>query len=204
MSDLLTYFEARLPSMLDLLTKLVEYETPSNDKARVDRLITFIEGECAARGAASVERYPLQDVGDALLAKWNDDAPGKPILFMCHQDTVHPVGMLVTNPAHVEDGKFYGPGALDMKAGTMLALETIQGLRECGDLPARPIWLLVTSDEEIGSEASEPIIVQTAQQAALVLCMEPAAVDEALKIQRKTQSRGSAVMRIIEDKNADE
>lgn len=185
MSDMIAYFETRIPLMLDLLTELVRRESPSDDKAAVDAVITYVGEAAQARGAASIERFPLSEVGDCLLAKWNPDAEGQPILFICHQDTVHPIGSLAKMPIRVDDGKFYGPGALDMKAGTMLALETIEGLRARGDLPARPIWLLATSDEEIGTHHCEPIIERAARQAALVLCMEPAAVDEALKIQRK-------------------
>jgi glutamate carboxypeptidase len=185
MTDLLTTFQDRTPAIVDLLARLVEHESPSDDKAMVDRLITFIHDAAQVRGASSLRRFPTQDVGDCLLAKWNESAPGKPILFLCHADTVHPAGTLAGHPVRQDDGRLYGPGALDMKAGIALALEVIEGLRARGDLPARPIWLLVTSDEEIGSGTSEPIIVETAQQAGLVLTMEPAAPGEALKIARK-------------------
>jgi glutamate carboxypeptidase len=184
MSDYRAYFEARLPAMLDLLTKLVTLESPSHDKRLVDRVVMFAAEEASQRGA-QITHYPMQDVGDLALAKWNADAPGKPILFLCHLDTVHPAGTLAGRPVRIEDGRFYAPGALDMKAGAMLALEVISGLRERGEFPARPIWLLFTSDEEIGSPESEPVIEQVARQAGLVLTMEPAAAGEALKIARK-------------------
>jgi glutamate carboxypeptidase len=184
MMDYQAYFEGRLPSMLDLLTKLVTLESPSDDKRLVDRVVMFAADEASNRGA-QITHFPMQDVGDLALAKWNADAPGKPILFLCHLDTVHPAGTLAGRPVRVDDGRFYGPGALDMKAGAMLALEVISALRERGELPPRPIWLLLTSDEEIGSPASEPVIEQVARQAGLVLTMEPAAPGEALKIARK-------------------
>lgn len=184
MLDYLNYFEAKLPSMLDLLSRLVTLESPSDDKTLVDRVVMFAADEASNRGAA-ITHFPMQDVGDLALAKWNADAPGKPILFLCHLDTVHPAGTLAGRPVRIEDGRFYGPGALDMKAGAMLVLEVISGLRERGELPPRPIWLLLTSDEEIGSPASEPVIEQVAREAGLVLTMEPAAPGEALKIARK-------------------
>jgi glutamate carboxypeptidase len=184
MSEYQTYFEGRLPSMLDLLTRLVDLESPSDDKQMVDRVVMFAADEASNRGA-KITHFPMQDVGDLALAKWNADAPGKPILFLCHLDTVHPAGTLAGRPVRIEDGRFYGPGALDMKAGAMLALEVISGLRERDELPHRPIWLLLTSDEEIGSPASEPVIEQVAREVGLVLTMEPAAPGEALKIARK-------------------
>ena len=43
------------------------------------------------------------------------------------------------------------PGAIDMKGGITVATWAIRGLVERSELPRRPIWLLMTSDEEVGS-----------------------------------------------------
>ena len=48
-----------------------------------------------------------------------------------------------------------------------------------------PIWLLMTTDEEIGSPHSEELIVEVARQCELVLVMEPALPNEAFKTSRK-------------------
>ncbi len=181
----LKYFIERQQEMLAQLTALVERESFTREKELVDRLVDFMEARFKAL-AAEVERFPQTDVGDFLLAKWNAHLPGEPYLFLAHIDTVHPPGSLAKMPVRIEDEtRFYGPGALDMKAGIVIALEAIDALQRHGQLPQRPIHFLLTSDEEIGSPFSEAVIKRQAADCALVLVMEPATKEGAIKTWRK-------------------
>lgn len=184
MSNLLQHFQNHTQDMVDLLTAMVEYETPSDDKALVDAFGAFMEGQFKAMGA-TVTRYTQTEVGDCLLAKWHENAPGKPILFLVHIDTVWAEGTLNTMPIRIDDGRLYGPGAVDMKGGIVVMLSALRGLSERGEMPERPIWVLMNTDEEIGSKASTPLIEEAASQAGLVLVMEPGTKDGAIKIARK-------------------
>ncbi len=131
MSDLLSYFQSQRDQMVELLTTLVNFETPTLDKALVDAMGAYMEQQFRALGASSVTRLPNEIVGDALLAKWNEDAPGKPIMFLIHTDTVWPAGTLAQRPVRIdEDGRLYGPGAIDMKGGITIVLSALRGLRE--------------------------------------------------------------------------
>jgi glutamate carboxypeptidase len=186
MSELVSYFKSQQQTMVDLLTTLVGYETFTTAKEHVDKLGAFMEAQFMALGASSVERIPRADVGDFLLAKWNENAPGKPIMFLIHIDTVWPIGTLAERPVTIdEDGRLFGPGAVDMKGGITIVLTALRGLRELDQFPERPIWVLMTTDEEVGSIHSEDIIKEVASQCGLVLVMEPATPEEALKTQRK-------------------
>ena len=185
MSDLLSYFTDRTESMLDTLTEMVERESFTRENAHVDLLVDWMQERFRAMSADSVFRYPQEECGDFLLAKWNEDAPGKPFLFMVHVDTVHPIGSLQTMPIKIEDGRYYGPGSFDMKGGTVIALEAISGLIARGQLPVRPIHFLVTTEEEIGSPVSEPLIKQLATDCELVLVTEPATKEGTIKTWRK-------------------
>ena len=185
MSEFLQLFRSRRHEMLELLTALVERESPTGEKAQVDILVDFVEAKLNALGSDSVERFPQTEVGDFLLATWNRAAPGKPYLFLVHIDTVHPIGSLNTMPLRVEDGRYYGPGALDMKAGAVIVLEAVRALVEREQLPNRPIHLLVTTDEEIGSPFSEALIKQVASGCDLVLVTEPATKEGTIKTWRK-------------------
>lgn len=185
MSDLLKYFQSKQPEMVDYLTTLVNYESHTQNKPYVDKLGAFMEAQFRSMGA-SVTHYSQERVGDFVLAKWNANAPGKPIMFLIHIDTVWPVGTLAERPVRIdEEGKLFGPGAIDMKGGITVAMWAIRGLIERNELPKRPIWILMTSDEEIGSVHSEPVIKEIAAQCGLVLVMEPATKEEALKTWRK-------------------
>ena len=171
--------------MLDLLAALVRRESFTREKEHVDRLVDYMQELFQSLGASTIQRFPQSEVGDFLLAKWNEKAAGKPFLFLAHIDTVHPIGSLATMPIKIEDRRLYGPGALDMKAGVVIALEAIRALNERSHLPRRPICFLLTTDEEIGSPYSEALITELAKPCELVLVMEPATKEGAIKTWRK-------------------
>jgi len=177
-------FQELTPALLDCLRQLVEIESPSTDKAAVDRVGAFIAAAARQLGAEIVVDRQTQ-VGDNLLARWGGSAEQNGILLLCHMDTVFDVGTLAQRPTGVEDGRFYGPGALDMKAGIAIALGALSMLRQKDAWPSRPITLLCTSDEETGSYHSRQIIESEARRADLALCLEPALPDGALKTSRK-------------------
>ncbi len=185
MSDLLRYFQDRREALITTLTTLVNFETPTLNKPLVDAMGAFMEQQFRDLGADEVVRYPQATVGDVLWAKWNVNATGKPILFLIHTDTVWKQGTLAERPVRIEDGILYGPGAIDMKGGITLVLEALRGLKDRGELPNRPIWVLMTTDEEVGSIYSTDIIKDVAGQSGLTLVMEPATPEEALKTWRK-------------------
>ncbi len=185
MSDLVNFFKPRQQAMIDLLRDLVLLESPTIQKTAVDQLGAYLSEQCLADGA-TVEPHPRAMAGNNLLAKWNVDAPGKPILILSHMDTVWPLGTVADRlPTLDGEGRLYGPGALDMKGGIVIALEAVKGLQKRGELPDRPIWYLLTSDEEMGSKHSQELIEQCAKGAALVLVTEPPNADGSLKSWRK-------------------
>lgn len=185
MTNLLDYFKNRQSAMLDLLAETVQRESFTREKASVDRLVDFMGAQFESLGASSAQRYPQSEAGDFLLAKWNENISAKPYLFLAHVDTAHPIGSLETMPIKLADGRFYGPGALDMKAGAVIALEAIRGLRERNQMPRRPIHFLLTTDEEIGSPYSEALIKEQGAACELALVMEPATKEGAIKTWRK-------------------
>jgi glutamate carboxypeptidase len=184
MSDLLSYCRDHADDMVDLLKTLIKYETFTVEKAAVDRLGEYMTGLLEGMDA-TVTRIPREEVGDILLAKWHADAPGKPITFVCHMDTVWPLGTLAARPIRVEEGRLYAPGSIDMKAGLTVMVSSIKALQDRGEFPTRPIWALITSDEEIGSVHSRDVIMDIAKQSGLCLIMEPATPEGALKTWRK-------------------
>ena len=163
-----------------LLKLLVETESPSHDKAAVDR-VGGILAEEARRLSAQVEIIPNQETGNHVMSKWENGKDG--ILILCHMDTVFPLGTIQKTPYREADGKIYGPGTLDMKAGIVIALAALEEAQQSG--LNRPVTLLCTSDEEIGSHTSRALIESLAKESALVLVMEGALLDGSLKTWRK-------------------
>jgi glutamate carboxypeptidase len=185
-------FEARKNDMIALLKKLVESESPSNDKAAVDRVGTLVAEECHRLGA-DVEFVSNRITGDHVVARFSphpNPSPvgrwiqGEGVLLMHHMDTVFPLGTLEKMPFYEKDDKIFGPGVLDMKGGIVVSLAAISALKEAG-LLKRPVTLLATSDEEIGSGTSHELIKALAKEAELVLVMESGLLDGSLKTWRK-------------------
>lgn len=181
---LVDFYQQRTTEIVELITRLANFETPTGSKPHVDVMGREIESILRDLGA-DVTRFPKEQVGDILLAKWNANAPGKPILFMMHMDTVWGLGTLAERPVHVENNRLIGPGTWDMKGSIALVLSVLKGLRERGEFPNRPIWAMFTTDEETGSLHSVNEIEAAAQQAGLCLVMEFAAVNGGLKTWRK-------------------
>lgn len=168
--------------MRTLLRKLVEIESPSHDKAAVDRVGAVVADECRRLGA-DVEIIPNQQTGDLVLARFQPSTqnPQRPILILCHMDTVFPLGTIQKFPYSEADGKIHGPGTLDMKSGIVVALAALAN----GASGSRPVWALFTSDEEIGSHTSRVHIERLARECEVVFVPEGALVDGSLKTWRK-------------------
>jgi glutamate carboxypeptidase len=166
------------------LKSLVETESPSHDKAAVDRVGVLVAEE-ARRLGAQIEIIPNAETGDHVLSRFSSlkGAGEKPILLLCHMDTVFPLGTLSRMPWREADGKIFGPGVLDMKAGIVISLAAIEDARQRG--MTRPVTLLCTSDEEIGSHTSRAWIESLAKESALVLVLESGMPDGSLKTWRK-------------------
>lgn len=170
--------------MKSLLKELVEIESPSSDKAAVDRVGARVAAEARSLGA-QVEIVPNAATGNHVISRFlpaNGRTDGG-LLLLCHMDTVFPLGTLESMPYREANGKIFGPGVLDMKAGIVISLAAIQAARERG--LTRPITLLCTSDEETGSYTSRDLIEGLARESAMTFVLEGAMPDGALKIWRK-------------------
>ena len=167
------YFQKREGEMIEMIREIVEIESPSRDVARSCEVVSWIEN--AARGLAielDIERIPAEDYGDHLLIK---AFPGsaKPTLLLGHTDTVHPVGSKKQNPTRIEGGKFFGCGIFDMKAGIVLMLEALRFLADTRSAPSRPITIVLSCDEEVGSFSGRELVEREARSAEACLVLEP-------------------------------
>ncbi len=170
------------PRLLELLEAMVEIESPTEDKAAVDRAGKLVS-EMIRRLGGAVEVRAQSDAGDHWIGRWGAGSGG--VLLMCHLDTVHPLGTLAQFPWRIDGRRLFGPGVMDMKGGLALALTAIEALAGAGALPPGGVTLLCTSDEEAGSRTSRPLIEDLARQHALVLCLEPGLPDGSVKTWRK-------------------
>ncbi|MBZ0310200.1 MAG: M20/M25/M40 family metallo-hydrolase [Anaerolineae bacterium] len=184
MKHFLPHFENLLGQMTWRLSSLVEAETPTNEKSYVDELGTWLAGWAQEQGAV-VTVHPHPIVGDFVECRWNPDSSQKPILILCHMDTVHPLGSVEKHAARLEEDVLFGMGAYDMKASIVLVQTVLEQLKVLKQALHRPITVLFTSDEEIGSPYSRKLITKLAKQACLVLVMEFCNYEESIVTERK-------------------
>ena len=162
-----------LDQMIEQLGELVNVETPSTDIEACQRGADVI----AKIGSGIIGRPPERlDVDGRPHVRWGGDDPS--VLLVGHFDTVWPLGTIDRLPFAVKDGVATGPGCFDMKSGIVMAFHVLAGAGE-------DVGLLLTSDEEIGSQTSRALIERTAAGARAALVMEPAGDGGALKIGRK-------------------
>jgi len=163
------------PAMLDLLRRLVEAESPSDDKAAVDGCVALAAAHAKALGGR-VKLHRQRAFGDVLEARFGPRPKAgspEPVLLLGHLDTVWPLGTLKAMPCRIAEGRLWGPGTLDMKAGVAMAFTAIELLTEIG-LLHREIVLLLNSEEEVGSPVSRPITERLALASQAVYVLEPA------------------------------
>ncbi len=156
--------------MMSLLRKMVEIESPSDDKAAVDRMGAFL-AEVFERLGGHVTFYPQEAAGNHLKAEFAG-GDGKPVLLLGHFDTVWPMGTLAKMPFRMEAGRAFGPGVYDMKAGIAMMIFALRALKESG-AEHRPVTILLDTDEEVGSTTGRPIVEATAKDCEAVLVLEP-------------------------------
>jgi glutamate carboxypeptidase len=181
MRALLAGARRKQTALLDLLRRLVEAESPSDDKTAVDACAALAATQAKALGGR-VKLHRQRAFGDVLEARFGPrprkpsgskaDAE-KPILLLGHLDTVWPLGVLKSMPFRAANGRVWGPGTLDMKAGVAMAFTALELLGEVG-LLNRELVLLLNSDEEMGSPISRPITERLAAECAAVYVLEPA------------------------------
>ena len=172
------YFETTLDRYLEDLRTLVEMETPSRDLKRLEGAALWLEGRFGRFGR--VERIPLP-TGPLLRVTRRGVGPN--VLLLAHYDTVHPAGSWEKR-WQVRGDRIFGPGVYDMKGGLLLIPWAVRYLIYAG-LEHPNLTVLLTPDEEIGSEASREVILQEATLADAALVLEAPTKKGDLKVKRK-------------------
>jgi glutamate carboxypeptidase len=180
--DLRDFCRASRDWILETTESLVALESPTTDKAAVDRCGTALAARLEAIGGR-VTRLTRPDRGDHLLAEFGCGT--SQILLLGHFDTVWPIGQLDRMPQARSGGRLHGPGVFDMKAGIAIAMLATRALLEAGPAIDHRLVMLWTTDEEIGSESSRAAIEDEARRSRAVLVLEPSLPGGAVKTSRK-------------------
>lgn len=165
-------------ALLDNLQKLIRIESVNPS------LVANGQGE--AEIAKYIGEY-LSEIG--LEVRYQETAPGrlnvigilkgngsgKSLMLNGHTDTVSINGMSI-NPfdPHYTDGRVYGRGSLDMKAGVAAAIAAAKAVAESGLQLKGDVILTFVADEEYASIGTEAVVREYTADAAIVC--EPSAL----------------------------
>jgi glutamate carboxypeptidase len=170
--------------MTALLAEICAIESPSTDANAVAALATRLAVDAEAVGLVP-ELVPVTGGGPILRARGRAGTAGGPpaVMLLGHLDTVWPLGTLAARPVRIEDGRLYGPGCYDMKAGLVVALFALRALQAQGLRP--PVTIFFTPLEEVDCDPYRALMEAEMTAAAAVLDFEPAWPGGAVKTSRK-------------------
>lgn len=173
---LLEYFTNHRDKIVNSIVEFVEIESPSFDISGSRNVADFLENE--ARNISNdfqIERIFAENYGEHFILRTKSEIPNpkSQILLLGHTDTVHPRGTKTRNPTRIEDGKLYGCGTFDMKANVVLMFEILRFFKEFHLEPARPITILLSCDEEVGSFTGREVVEREALKSEFCLVFEP-------------------------------
>lgn len=161
--------------LVERLGRLVMIETPSGDAARLAPALQCLQEWGVEAFGRPGETLVVDGVPHLL---WRSRAD-RPILLLGHVDTVFPAGTLDRRPFTVDGDRATGPGVFDMKAGLVIAFEALSRMGDTSH-----VSMLITGDEETGSQTSRALVEATASGCSAVLVFEPS-LDGAFKTGRK-------------------
>jgi glutamate carboxypeptidase len=166
----LAWARKRQPELIRLLREFVECESPSDSPDAVRRFHELLADSLSGMGTGRLPR-----TGHLI---WSFDLPGRKnaqgqVLALGHGDTVWPLGTLRAMKFRRAEGRLWGPGVLDMKAGLAFFIFAMKALRELEIPVLSGVGLLVNPDEETGSKASRALTEDIARKSKAVLVLEP-------------------------------
>jgi len=191
-TEILKYYEARRDCVIDSIRELVDIESPSYDVEQSVKVADWIEREFRDLPLdVAVERVAADGYGEHVIIR-AFVADSRSTLLLGHTDTVHPIGTNVKNPTRLDGDKFYGCGIFDMKSGIVLMLEALRYLGETNTKPSRPITILLSCDEEVGSHSGRALVEREAAKAEVCLVLEPSAAGRV-----KTGRKGTGTFKLV-------
>ncbi|MEP7352973.1 MAG: glutamate carboxypeptidase [Acidobacteriota bacterium] len=173
--------QAEKQPLLDTLKDLVSIESGSSDFAGVTRIGNLVADRLRTLGG-EVEKVPPatgyprfqntpERLADTVVARFRGKGT-KRILLLAHMDTVYAKGMLAKQPFRIDGDRAYGLGIGDDKHGVAVILHVLAALKKLAFDQYGLITVLISPDEEIGSNAERDLITSLASNHDLIVSYE--------------------------------
>jgi acetylornithine deacetylase/succinyl-diaminopimelate desuccinylase-like protein len=163
--------------VLGLLARLVAEESVEGAPA-IAACLDIVADRLAGVGAR-IDRLDCDGV-PALVARVGDGDPARRITFSGHVDVVPAAGGWASPPFRLtaRDGRLYGRGTCDMKAGVAATVEAVRVAAELDLLSGISVELALTGDEEVGSErGTRALLAGGWVTGRAAVCCEPTGLD---------------------------
>ena len=186
-TDLFERIDALYERYVDVWEDVCNIESPTNYKVGVDAVGDYFANMARERGW-QVERFSQDVSGDIITVTMNETVDASPITLSAHIDTVHPLGLFGAPAVHRDEENIYGPGVTDCKGGAVAAFLAMVALEEYG-YKARPVRLILQTDEEVGSRlsgrATIDYICDSSKNSVAFINLEPHGLGNKVTVARK-------------------
>ena len=172
-SQIVALADKEAPELLKTLEELVAIESGSTDLEGLAKIQAAIGKKLDKLG---IPYQVIQGSGNAktgamIQVKIKGNGIAK-IAMIAHMDTVYQKGDSKKQPFKVLDGKAYGLGIQDDRAGIAVILHTLKIIQAAGINSFGELSILINADEEIGSPGSKEAIMALGEANDLVISCE--------------------------------
>lgn len=155
----------------DLLSRLVRINSinPAFSGGATDerQVAELVAGEMEGLGMEAARHEP-QPGRVSVLGRLPGAGGGPSLMLYAHLDTVGVEGMDDPFSGEARDGRVYGRGAYDMKAGLAACLAAVRALREAGVRLRGDLLIAAVADEEVASLGMADLLKHATADAAIV------------------------------------
>lgn len=164
-------------AFLQDLAILVNTDSGTGTVEGIDKIANFMMKKYADLGMWTEKKTFRADLGPCVEARNHPKSREIDLLLIGHMDTVFPVGTAAERPLTVDGNRVLGPGAADMKSGTLLC--TCLAAFVQAERPELKLCIAHNCDEEIGSPSSDAWIRELALMPPTALIWNPDAATAA-------------------------
>ena len=131
-------------------------------------IATWVRHFFEHRGIVVWEQEVFPDRSN-VIARLPGRDPSRRVILEAHMDTVSTQGMSIPPfEPRVKDGKLFGRGSCDTKAGLAAMMHAVASLHEAGITPPCEVWLAAVVDEEFSYRGVVKLCEELTAHAALV------------------------------------
>jgi acetylornithine deacetylase/succinyl-diaminopimelate desuccinylase-like protein len=151
------HFEARVDELI-VLARIPSVSAAGFPAAEVRRSAEAVGALLSDSGFDQVEILELEGAHPYVVGEWLGAGESAPTLLLYAHHDVQPPGREshwrtpAFDPTRGEDGRLYGRGVVDDKAGVVVFAGALRAWLETGETPPVNLKIVVEGEEEIGSE----------------------------------------------------